>query len=100
MDELASLLSNLPYVVAVALVAAFLHRLAGWTEGPSVASLVGGPPELPWPRGVQEEEPASWNLAAIEPRRGLSHQSRVAEQPHPACSTPCQPVHPAKRPLA
>jgi hypothetical protein len=69
MNELASLLPIVPYVVTVALLAVLLRRLAEWNDGPSLASLVGGNPDLLWPRGVQEEEPIRWRVKALRPWR-------------------------------
>jgi hypothetical protein len=30
--------------------------------------------DLPWPRGVQEEDPPRWRLELLEPRRGTDSQ--------------------------
>lgn len=68
MNELGALLSILPYALSVALLAALLHRLAAWSEGPSLADLVSGPRDLPWPRGVQEEEPVRWDVQRLRRR--------------------------------
>ena len=70
MNELAPLLPIVPYALAIVLLVALLRRLAAWNEGPSLAALVGAQPELPWPRGVQEEEPVRWHVEAIRPWRG------------------------------
>ena len=70
MNELASLLPILLYALVIVLLAALMRRLIDGNDGPSLASLVGGHQDLPWPRGVQEEEPVRWNMAALS--RGLS----------------------------
>ena len=75
MIELASLFPILLYAVVIVLLAALMRRLIGGNDGPSLASLVGGHQELPWPRGVQEEEPVRWNVAA--PSRRESDLTRT-----------------------
>jgi hypothetical protein len=75
MNELGALLPILPYALSVALLAALLHRLAKWSDGPSLAGLVGGHWDLPWPRGVQEEEPVRWNIERL--RVGGERQGQV-----------------------
>ena len=99
MNELELLLEILPFALTIAALALLLRRLADWNDGPSLASLVGGRHDLEWPRGVQEEEPIRWNLAAISPRARRSHQDRVAGLPELACPTPCHP-HRQVAPLA
>ena len=99
MNELASLLPILPYALGVALVAALLRRLAAWSEGPSITSLVGGHLELPWPQGVQEEDPVRWRIEALRPRRN-QRQSEVSrterDRPRSAAAghRPCQAARP------
>jgi hypothetical protein len=86
MNELGALLPILPYALSVALLAALLHRLAAWSEGPSLADLVSGPRDLPWPRGVQEEEPVRWDVQRLR-------------RPAPArCHGEVRGVHRAPRP--
>ena len=65
MNELGALLPILPYAISIALLAALLHRLARWSDGPSLAGLVGGHWDFPWPRGVQEEEPVRWDVQRL-----------------------------------
>ena len=83
MNELASLLPILLYALVIVLLAALMGRLIDGNDGPSLASLVGGHQDLPWPRGVQEEEPVRWNMAALSrresnlPRSGLDRQAPV-----------------------
>ena len=86
MNELASLLPIVPYAVAVAILALLLRRLAAWNEGPSLAALVGGSRDLPWPRGVQEEEPVRWDLQRL--RRPARREGTVAR---PALSPGARP---------
>ena len=76
MNELGALLPILPYALSVALLAALLHRLAAWNDGPSLADLVSGPRDLPWPQGVQEEEPVRWDVQRL---RRPAHRSRVTD---------------------
>jgi hypothetical protein len=99
MNELASLLPILPYALSVALLAALLHRLAEWTDGPSLASLVGGPRDLTWPRGVQEEEPIRWHIEALRPRRDQRQSEVTRTEPDRQRSVapgprPCQAARP------
>ena len=68
MNELGALLPIFPYALSVALLAALVHRLAAWSDGPSIADLVSGPRDLPWPRGVQEEEPVRWDVQRLRRR--------------------------------
>ena len=68
MNELALLLPILLYALVIVLLTALMRRLIDGDDGPSLASLVGGHQDLPWPRGVQEEEPVRWNVAALSRR--------------------------------
>ena len=86
MNELASLLPIVPYAALAALLVALLRRLAAWNEGPSLAALVGGPRDLPWPRGVQEEEPVRWDVQRL--RRPARREGTVAR---PALSPGTRP---------
>ena len=45
-----------------------LRQIAGWSDGMSLADMFGGYSDPPWPRGVQEEEPVRWNVAALSRR--------------------------------
>jgi len=62
--------------------------------------LLAAPDYGAWPRGVQEEEPVRWNLAAIGPRTRHARGERSAAIPDPNCTTPCRPTRQAARPLA
>ena len=93
MNELASLLPTLPFVLGVALVAALLRRLAAWSEGPTLTSLVGGHRDLPWPPGVQEEDPVRWRIEALRPRRNQRKSEVTRTEPDRPRS-----VAPAPRP--
>jgi hypothetical protein len=68
-NEVALLLQ---LILGGALVAApivlIVWLLAGRQDA-SLADLFAPPGELPWPRGIQEEEPEAWNLHALERRR-------------------------------
>ena len=52
-----------------------LRHIAGWSDGTSLADMFGGYSDPPWPRGVQEEEPVRWNVAALS-RRESSTRTR------------------------
>ena len=70
MNDLASVFE---IVAALALVAAppiLLIRLLAGREGGGVAAvnLFGVQGEMPWPRGVQEEEPPRWRVELLERR--------------------------------
>ena len=94
MNELGALLSILPYALSVALLAALLHRLAAWSEGPSLADLVSGPRDLPWPRGVQEEEPVRWDVQRLRPSSPGSVSRGGSRRPSCATTGPVSDVTP------
>lgn len=43
-------------------------RLFVVSDGISLEDLVAPPTEMPWPHGVQEEEPFRWRVEALTPR--------------------------------
>jgi hypothetical protein len=45
-----------------------LRYLLRSSDGTSLPDVFGGYADPPWPRGVQEEEPVRWNLAALGQR--------------------------------
>ena len=101
MIDFASLLWFAAYGVAFLTIGLVLRLVAGWSGGTSLADAFGGGyRDAPWPRGVQEEEPVRWNLAAIGPRSRRSHEDRAKGQPDPACPTPCHQPRQVARPLA
>jgi hypothetical protein len=65
--DIASLLdiAALAALVAAPLV---LVRFLARGEPVDLSRLFAIPSELPWPRGVQEEEPRPWRLDLLEPR--------------------------------
>lgn len=69
MNELASLLPFLAYGFTVAMLGALVHRLTTWDDSVPVTGLLRAAWDLPWPHGVQEEEPVRWNVEALRPRR-------------------------------
>jgi hypothetical protein len=85
MNELESLPPIVLYALSIAILAALLGRLLDGTDGPSLASLIGGEHELPWPHGVQEEEPVRWHVEALRPWR----DQRPAGVTRTALDRPC-----------
>ena len=58
MIDFASLAWFAVYGAAILGIGLALRQMAGWSDGTSVADPFGGGyRDLPWPRGVQEEEP-------------------------------------------
>jgi len=95
--------SLIPLAAAGAAVLAIglgLRVISRWSPGTSLSDTFGGDRDPPWPRGVQEEEPVRWNLAAIGPRTRHARGERSAAIPDPNCTTPCRPTRQAARPLA
>ena len=68
MIDFASLAWFAVYGAAILDIGLALRQVARWSEGPSLADWIGGYADPPWPRGVQEEEPVRWNLAALGQR--------------------------------
>jgi hypothetical protein len=61
--------TQLLVTAAVALIAwVVLLRVLTAGEGFDLADLFRHPGELPWPRGVQEEEPQRWRLELLDRR--------------------------------
>ena len=76
MIDFASLLWFAAYGAAFLTIALVLRQIARWSEGTSLADAFGGGyRELPWPRGVQEEEPVRWNIERL--RAGGERQGQV-----------------------
>lgn len=89
MIDFASLFWFAVYSAAFLLIAVVLRQVARWSGGTSLAdALGGGYRDAPWPKGVQEEEPVRWNLAAIGPRSHRSDRDRLAGQRDPTCPAP------------
>jgi hypothetical protein len=65
--DLASILSLVPVIALVASLVV-VRRLAG-DQPIDLAALFGHATPMPWPRGVQEEEPQPWRLERLERRR-------------------------------
>ena len=87
MIDFASLFWFAAYGAAFLLIALVLRRIARWGGGgTSLADAFGGGyRELPWPRGVQEEEPVRWNLAALGRRNpDVSRTEPEPDRPLPA----------------
>jgi hypothetical protein len=86
MNELASLLPFLLYAVTIVVLAALVQRLVDAGDAPSLAGLVSGRSDLPWPRGVQEEEPVRWHIEALRPWRGQRATAVTRMEPDRRCS--------------
>lgn len=69
MIDFASLAWFAVYGAALLGIGLALRQIAGWSDGTSLSDPFGGAyRDPPWPRGVQEEEPVRWNLAALGQR--------------------------------
>ena len=69
MIDFASLAWFAVYGAAILGIGLALRQIAGWSDGTFVADPFGVDyRDPPWPRGVQEEEPVRWNLAALGQR--------------------------------
>ena len=73
-------------ILGVAITAPFLFvRFVSRGEPLDVLRLFAGPAELPWPRGVQEEEPQPWrwNTLSSQPVPGRQDQLDAARDAMP-----------------
>jgi hypothetical protein len=66
--DFATLIEILAYTALVVAPVVVLTRLVAGDDGPGLPAILGSPPEAPWPRGVQEEEPLPWRLDRLQLR--------------------------------
>ena len=81
MIDFASLFWFAAYAAAFLVIGLALRQLARWSGGASFADPFSGYRDLPWPHGVQEEEPVPWDLTRLR-RRGRD----VSLMRQPGCS--------------
>ena len=91
----------LDIAVFAALVAAPLVLVRFLTRGEPVdlSRLFAIPSELPWPRGVQEEEPRPWRVDLLErrPAAGVLTSAPIESAPRPRLSPATTPRLDARR---
>jgi hypothetical protein len=76
MNDPGTLVQNVIWLLALAAAIVLTVRLLAGPNPPGLAGLFSaGPIEMPWPQGVQEEEPVRWN---IEPTRVSSIRGEPA----------------------
>jgi hypothetical protein len=96
--DIASLLD---IAVLAALVAAPLVLVRFLTRGEPVdlSRLFAIPSELPWPRGVQEEEPRAWRVDLLErrPVAGVLTSAPTESASHPRLNPATSPGLDARR---
>jgi hypothetical protein len=63
--DFASLIWFAAYGVAFVVIGLVLRQIARWSGGASFGDGLAGYRELPWPHGVQEEEPVRWHIAQL-----------------------------------
>ena len=68
MIDFATLFEIAGTMALVVAPAILLNRLLAGSEGPSLTDILAKPVNPPWPRGVQEEEPAPWRLERLNAR--------------------------------
>lgn len=71
MIDFASLIWFAAYGAAFLVIGLVLRQIDRWSDGASLADGFAGYRDLPWPHGVQEEEPVRWDIARLR-RRGRS----------------------------
>lgn len=69
MIDFASLFWFAAYGAAFITIGIALRQIARWSGDASTAEPFGGYGDLPWPHGVQEEEPVRWDVTRLR-RRG------------------------------
>jgi len=95
MNTFLELLGIASGVVLTAAPAILIARLIAGSEPSDLAELVAARAELPWPRGVQEEDPQPWRFDAPEIARPAPDQesgvrtSRRARRTIPTNSRRC-----------
>ena len=57
------------FFVGIAVPIVLVVRWLGNGDAAGIDGLFASPTDLPWPRGVQEEEPARWKVELIDRRR-------------------------------
>jgi hypothetical protein len=84
-NEVASLFqAALAAVLVIVAPVVFVRWLGGPGRDWGLADLVRFRSEMPWPRGVQEEEPVRWQVELL----GRSAKATEA----PGCEPDCRPV--------
>ena len=84
MFDLASMLSFAIPATAVVASLIVVRRLAG-DQPIDFAVLFGNAADMPWPRGVQEEEPRPWRFEVIERRPMAAGPTSVARTVDVTC---------------
>ena len=85
-------------VAAVALAILAVVRLVGRGGPWSIADLLAPRWDLPWPRGVQEEEPHIWDLHALDASAERARVGRIGNGPRSAPDRLVSPGIRARRP--
>ncbi len=78
MNDIQSLFEIIVLVAMVATPAILLVRVLAGGEGVSLADLFAVSVDLPWPRGVQEEEPTRWRVELLREPSRTGDRSRDA----------------------
>jgi hypothetical protein len=87
-NDLLSLVQILAISTLVVAPAIVINRLLDRSEGGTLADLFAIPLDAPWPRGVQEEEPARWRVENLHPSRRAIPQGDRARSRQPAQPAP------------
>jgi len=86
--DVETFLSFLPAIALVASVLA-VRRLAG-DQPIDLAALFGHESPMPWPHGVQEEEPQPWRLELLDRRPAATDATRDLDRVGGPAARPAQ----------
>jgi hypothetical protein len=65
---------------AVVSIAALVVWVSGTRDGVGLEDLFVRPDAMPWPRGVQEEEPVRWRIERLTPRTARAPEVPAAQR--------------------
>jgi hypothetical protein len=87
--DIESLLSLAIPATAVVASLIVVRRLAG-DQPVNLAVLFGNAAQLPWPRGMQEEEPRPWRFDLLDRRQAPTETARTPDRAAGAAARPAQ----------
>jgi hypothetical protein len=89
--DFASLLSFVIPATAVVASLVAVRRLAG-DQPIDLAALFGNAGHMPWPRGIQEEEPRPWRFDLLDHRPAAADPRTATKTAERACRAERSPI--------
>ena len=84
MNDFRPLLEIVAYTTLIVVPTLIVVRFLAGGDGVALADLFAASRELPWPRGVQEEEPVSWRVEHLSPGKRVVASATEPSRQRPA----------------